>query len=99
MGGVPGFNPGGLPWRAYLSGQDERYCTRFWMQTPMFLRKGGVPDVPTPEYLHPWVIQAERQSKVFRANPDRPRVWVKEGEDGFVTAAERLGVPVEKSKI
>ena len=26
-------------------------------------------------------------------------VWVKEDEDGFVAAAEKLGVPVEKSKI
>ena len=35
--------------------------------------------MPAPEHLHPWVAEADRESKAFKANPDRPRVWVKDG--------------------
>ena len=81
MGKVDGFNTSTLLRRPYLSGQDQRYRTRFWMQTPMFLKR-NLQDgrQKTPGYLHAWVYQADRESKVYRANPDRPRVWVKDGK-------------------
>lgn len=80
MGTLRDFNPGGLPRRTYLSGRDERFRSKFWMQTPMFIRRGPTEKrVPAPEHLHPWVAEADRESKAFKANPDRPRVWVKDG--------------------
>ncbi|PIL26241.1 hypothetical protein GSI_11997 [Ganoderma sinense ZZ0214-1] len=89
VSGLPGFNARTVPRRAYLSGQDVRYRTRFWMQTPMFLRKGAQkePSIATG-HLHPWVVEADKQSKGFRGNPDRPRVWVKDGDD-IVPISER----------
>ena len=86
---VTGFNPGGLPRRAYLSGQEVKFRSKFWMQTAMFLQRGSNETrVPPPSYLHPWVTRGDEDSKIFRANPDRPRVWVKE-EDGIVPISER----------
>ena len=76
------FNPAGLPRRSYLSGQDARFRSKFWMQTPMFVRRNGTEHrEPAPSHLHEWVIQADRESKTFKANPDRPRVWVKVGNE------------------
>ena len=50
------------------------------MQTPVFLKRtGGEGRTMTPGYLHEWVVQADRGSKVFRANPDRPRIWTMDG--------------------
>ena len=70
-----------LPHRGYLSGHELRYRGRFWMQTPMFLRRGSKDGtVAPPKYLHDWVLRGDRESKFFRANPDRPRVWVKAGD-------------------
>ena len=98
MSQVKGFNPTNLPRRPYLSGLDAKYRTRFWMQTPMFLRKKDNRNV---EHLHPWVVEADRISKVFSANPDRPRVWVKDGdnilpiaetEPGFLQRGDVLAV-------
>ena len=82
MGSVAAFNPNNLPRRPYLSGQETRYRNRFWMQTPMFLQRGpkdarGSP----PAYLHPWVVRGDQDSNMFRANPDRPRLWAKVGND------------------
>ena len=75
---VKDFNPAGLPRRSYLSGQDARFRSKFWMQTPMFIRRLGTEHRDTaPAHLHEWVVQADRESKSFKANPDRPRVWVK----------------------
>lgn len=50
------------------------------MQTPMFLKRGpNESRVAPPKYLHDWVLKGDQESKFFRANPDRPRVWVKAG--------------------
>lgn len=69
-----------LPRRPYLSGQELRYRSKFWMQTPMFLQRGSKDKkVVPPKYLHDWVLRGDQESKFFRANPDRPRVWVKVG--------------------
>ena len=83
MGKLDGFNKKTLPRRGYLSGQDERYRTRFWMQTSVFVKKAPLESRSgkSPGYLHAWVLQAEKESKAFRANPDRPRVWVKDGKN------------------
>ncbi|PIL23937.1 hypothetical protein GSI_13688 [Ganoderma sinense ZZ0214-1] len=77
---VKGFNSTSLPRRSYMSGQDPKYRSRFWMQTPIFLRREPDKDGANIDHLHPWVVQADHQSKLFRANPDRPRVWVKDGD-------------------
>nr|VWO95173.1 N/A [Ganoderma boninense] len=82
MSGIAGFNSRSVPRRAYLSGQDVRFRSRFWMQTPMFVRKAPQSDSSVgSDHLHPWVIEAERQSKGYRGNLDRPRVWVRDGVD------------------
>ena len=76
------FNPAGLPRRSYLSGQDPRFRSKFWMQTPMFVRRHGTQQRDqAPGHLHEWVVQADRESKTFKANPDRPRVWKKVGNE------------------
>lgn len=81
MSQVKGFNPTNLPRRPYLSGLDAKYRSRFWMQTPMFIRSSSSSENGSSiAHLHPWVVQADRQSKMFRANPDRPRVWLKDGD-------------------
>ena len=78
MGAIAEFNPNNLPRRSYLSGQDARFRNRFWMQTPMFLQRGPKEArVLPPAHLHPWVVRGDQDSKVFRANPDRPRLWAK----------------------
>ncbi|PIL23481.1 hypothetical protein GSI_14792 [Ganoderma sinense ZZ0214-1] len=77
---VKGFSSTPLPRRLYLSGKDPKYRSRFWMQTPMFLRREADKDGADIKHLHPWVVKADEQSKLFRANPDRPRVWVKDGD-------------------
>ena len=85
---INGFNRGGLPRREYLSGKELKYRSKFWMQTPVFLQRGtNESRVPPPSYLHPWVIRGDQDSTMFRANPDRPRVWVK-GENGIVPISE-----------
>ena len=79
MRGMDGLSR--LPRRPYLSGQEARYRTRFYMQTPMFMKRGPKEArVEPPKYLHDWVIRGDQDSKVFRANPDRLRVWVKSGD-------------------
>ena len=99
MGKLPGFNDAGLPRRSFLSGQDPRYRTRFWMQTPMFLRRGGK-DVRTsaPGHLHSWVIKADKESKAFRANPDRPRLWLKKA-DRIVPISERTSGTLHRGDV
>lgn len=67
-----------LPRRPYLSGHEVRYRSKFWMQTPMFVRRGPKDKkLAPPKYLHDWVLKGDQESRIFRANPDRPRVWVK----------------------
>ncbi len=78
---VPGFNPLGLPRREYQSGNDPAYTWRYWMRAPMFLRvNNGEPKPPPPSHLHQWVIAAEKRSRIYRANPNRPRVFSFDGE-------------------
>ncbi|KAI1782643.1 hypothetical protein LXA43DRAFT_905156 [Ganoderma leucocontextum] len=82
MRGVSGFNPVELERRSYLSGREPKFRNRFWMQTPMFLRRGPQEArLPAPTHLHPWIVRGDQESKVFRANPDRPRVWEKVDEE------------------
>ena len=96
MRDLEGFNPTNLPRRPYLSGQDPRFRTRFWMQTPVFLRRGPQETRgAAPSHLHPWIVQADHDSKVFRANTDRPRVWMKVG-DSIVPIAERSPAGLQK---
>lgn len=99
MGKVEGFNPTNLPRRPYLSGKEEKYRSRFWMQTPMFIWKAVDAERPPPlTYLHPWVLEAEKRSKGFRANPDRPRVWMRDG-DVTVPVEDREYGPLQKGDI
>ncbi|PIL31864.1 hypothetical protein GSI_06568 [Ganoderma sinense ZZ0214-1] len=89
MSSLDAFNPGSLPRRQFLSGQDAKYRARFWLQTPMFLRKGPNDDnSDAMPHLHPWVLKAAKESKGFKGNPDRPRIWVKEGKK-VTTIGER----------
>ena len=82
MSSRPDFNPNNLPRRGYLSGQEAKYRNRFWMQTPIFLQRGPKEAEVTPiGHLHPWIVRGDQDSKVFRANPDRLRVWAKVGDD------------------
>lgn len=79
---VKDFNPAGLPRRSYLSGKDSRFRSKFWMQTPMFVRAFGTDRQDQgSNHLHEWVLQADRESKSFKANPDRPRIWKKVGAE------------------
>ncbi|TFK81574.1 hypothetical protein K466DRAFT_578516 [Polyporus arcularius HHB13444] len=78
---LPGFNPTGLPRREYQSGNDLAYTWRYWMRAPMFIRiNEGEVRPPPPPHLHPWVIAAEKRSRIYRANPGRPRVFSFDGE-------------------
>ena len=82
MASLPEFNVGKLPRREYLSGREEKYRSRFWMQTPIFLRRGPREErAAPPVHLHEWVKQIHKDSSVFKANPDRPRIWLKDGDD------------------
>ena len=48
----------------------------------MFVRRFGTEvRSPVPDHLHEWVAQADRESKSFKANSDRPRVWRKLGDE------------------
>ena len=54
----------------------------------MFLRRTTEDaKAKAPSHLHPWVMKADQDSRLFRANPDRPRVWVKTDE-GIVPIAD-----------
>ena len=65
------------------------------MQTPMFVCTGLEKDPRKPPgHLHPWVAQADKQSKVFRANPDRPRVWVLDGDNTLPIGTREPGILV-----
>ncbi|TFK85002.1 hypothetical protein K466DRAFT_464945, partial [Polyporus arcularius HHB13444] len=78
---IPDFNPSGLPRREYQSGNDPAHTRRYWMRAPMFLRVNeGEIRPPPPPHLHPWVIAAEKRSRIYRANPARPRVFSFDGE-------------------
>lgn len=99
MAKLNGFNPSNLPRRPYQSGQDLKYRSRFYMQTPMFLQKGGREDkTKVPDHLHPWVLEAEKHSKVFRANSDRPHVWMLDG-DATVPVGEREYGPLMRGDV
>ena len=46
----------------------------------MFVRRAPKEErTSPPSHLHDWVVRADNESKVFKANPDRPRLWVKDG--------------------
>ncbi|KAI0361338.1 hypothetical protein OH77DRAFT_1443665 [Trametes cingulata] len=76
---VDGFNPGDLPRREYQTGQDPSLTWRYWMRVPMFIRMNeGETKPPLPSNLHPWVISADRRSRIYRANPARPSVFALE---------------------
>ena len=54
----------------------------------MFLQRGPKEaQTSLPTHLHPWVVHGDQGSKVFRANPDRPRLWAKV-DDGIVPIGE-----------
>ena len=85
---LPGFNSAGLPRREYQSGNDPAYTWRYWMRAPMFLRLNeGEPKPVPPSHLHPWVIAADKRSRIYRANPTRPRVFSL--DDQVITSIER----------
>ncbi|KAI0745889.1 hypothetical protein C8Q76DRAFT_606929 [Earliella scabrosa] len=72
---VPGFNPGDFDRRPWQSGSLDYSNSIFWMNVPMFIRrKDGERKPKAPTHLHPWVLQAERKSRRYRANPARPAV-------------------------
>ncbi|KAI0711640.1 hypothetical protein C8Q76DRAFT_694507 [Earliella scabrosa] len=75
MGRLPGFNVKEKPRRAWQSGNMEYSNSVFWMNVPMFIRrKEGERKPKAPDYLHPWVIMAEKKSRRYKANPARPAV-------------------------
>ena len=89
---LKGFNESNLPRRSYLSGTDPKYRTRFWMQTPVFIRRTPKDSSSPVTHLHEWVNQVDRDSKVFRANPDRPRIWMKAGGRTVPISERSLGM-------
>lgn len=90
---LPGFNPSNLPRREYQSGNDPAYTWRYWMRAPMFLRVNeGEPKPPPPAHLHAWVIAADKRSRIYRANPARPRVFALDGE--IIHTIERSDPPL-----
>ena len=75
MGRLPGFNVKEKPRRTWQSGNMEYSNSVFWMNVPMFIRrKEGERKPKAPDYLHPWVIMAEKKSRRYKANPARPAV-------------------------
>ena len=73
--GVSGFNLINLPRRSWQSGDPNFPSVVFWMKSPMFLRlQPGERKPACPSHLHPWIAQAERKSRRYRANPIRPEV-------------------------
>ncbi|PIL26483.1 hypothetical protein GSI_12241 [Ganoderma sinense ZZ0214-1] len=65
--------------RAFMSGAEPRFNSKFWMQTPMFLPVGSDPKPQPPRHLHRWVKDADRASSLFRANPARPVLYGRRG--------------------
>ena len=92
---LEGFNEGNLPRLSYLSGTDPKYRTRFWMQTPVFIRRTPQDTSTQTTHLHPWVTQVDHDSKTIRANPDRPHVWMKAG-DATVPISERASGTLQR---
>ncbi|KAI0710049.1 hypothetical protein C8Q76DRAFT_695180 [Earliella scabrosa] len=73
---VPGFNPTGTMRREWQSGAGFGTTSRFWMKVPMFVRnKDGERKPPAARHLHPWVVNADRKSRAYRANVARPEVY------------------------
>ena len=76
---LDGFDKGEGQRKEYQGGDDLPW--RYWMRCPMFLRVNeGDPKPPPPSYLHQWVINADRRSRQYRANPARPGVFALDGE-------------------
>ena len=72
---VPGFNPRDFPRRSWQSGDGLYGNSIFWMAVPMFVRRpDGKKKPASPDYLHKWVLQAEKKSRRYMANPLRPAV-------------------------
>ena len=72
---VRGFNPGGAGRRNWQSGDGLYGNSIFWMTVPMFIRRPeGLKKPAAPGHLHPWVVQAEKRSRRYMANPARPVV-------------------------
>ena len=65
----------------------------------MFLRKSqsGVQEAEVA-HLHPWVVKGDRQSKVFGANPDRPRIWMSDGEETVPVGNREFG-PLQRGDV
>ncbi|KAI0723576.1 hypothetical protein C8Q76DRAFT_794500 [Earliella scabrosa] len=77
---VPGFNPSGVERRIGGRGRERGVNYRFWMRTPMFLRVDEGQQKPAcPGHLHEWVRQADKESRMYRANPNRPCIRSIEG--------------------
>ena len=84
---LPNFNPGGLPTRK--SENESEHASRFWMRAPMFLRVGHRERKPAaPSHLHDWVIRADKRSRMYRANPHRPAVYVYDDDSSIFTPVE-----------
>lgn len=71
-----GFNPKGLPRRAWQSGgREERY---FSMSLPLFINtryENSVLKKQPPYKLHPWIFNAMNDDRRISANPQRPTYW------------------------
>ena len=61
--------------REFMSGKDQRFSSKFWMQSPMFLPAAGSKKASPPAHLHRWVVDADRASYAYRANPCVPVVY------------------------
>ncbi|KAI0684414.1 hypothetical protein C8Q76DRAFT_636623, partial [Earliella scabrosa] len=76
VGEVPGFNPTGIMRREWQSGAGFGTTSRFWMKVPMFVRnREGERKLPAARHLHPWVVNADRKSRAYRANIARPEIY------------------------
>ena len=74
--GREGFPADDVNRREYQSGNNSDFTNRYRLSAPMFLHhKEGTKKPRTPSHLHRWVLEADRRSRRYRANPARPGVF------------------------